>query len=115
MFNVQVDENMFYTGNYAIVGSVHNGVDVNDLPPDENALCYKLVETSDGVTKWEFSQEKYDELEAVKVAAEEQQKVENEYRESISNETLKAENQALTEQIDMLTACLLEMSEMVYA
>ena len=33
--------------------------------------------------------------------------------ESIDN--LKAENQMLTEQIDMLTACLVEMSEIVYA
>ena len=30
-------------------------------------------------------------------------------------ETLKAENEALTETVDMLTACILEMSEMVYA
>ena len=33
--------------------------------------------------------------------------------ESIEN--LKAENQMLTEQVDMLTVCLMEMSEMVYA
>lgn len=33
--------------------------------------------------------------------------------ESIEN--LKAENQMLTEQVDMLTACLVEMSEIVYA
>lgn len=33
--------------------------------------------------------------------------------ESIEN--LKVENQMLTEQVDMLTVCLMEMSEMVYA
>lgn len=33
--------------------------------------------------------------------------------ESIEN--LKAENQILTEQVDMLTVCLVEMSEIVYA
>lgn len=33
--------------------------------------------------------------------------------ESIEN--IKTENQMLTEQVDMLTACLLEMSEIVYA
>lgn len=32
--------------------------------------------------------------------------------ESIEN--LKVENQMLTEQVDMLTVCLMEMSEMVY-
>ena len=30
-------------------------------------------------------------------------------------ENLKAENQTLTEQIDMLTDCILEMSEVVYS
>lgn len=33
--------------------------------------------------------------------------------ESIEN--IKTENQMLTEQVDMLTACLLEMSELLYA
>lgn len=33
--------------------------------------------------------------------------------ESIEN--IKAENQMLTEQVDMLTACILEMSESLYA
>lgn len=33
--------------------------------------------------------------------------------ESIEN--LKAENQILNEQVDMLTTCILEMSEMLYA
>jgi hypothetical protein len=32
-----------------------------------------------------------------------------------SIETLKAENAMLTETVDMLTACILEMSELVYA
>lgn len=36
--------------------------------------------------------------------------------ETIENiENLKAENQMLREEVDMLTSCLLEMSEMVYA
>lgn len=30
-------------------------------------------------------------------------------------ETLKAENESLLEQVDMLTNCILEMSEMIYA
>ena len=29
-------------------------------------------------------------------------------------ENLKAENKSLTEQVDMLTSCILEMSEMIY-
>ena len=30
-------------------------------------------------------------------------------------ENLKAENKSLTEQVDMLTSCILEMSEVVYS
>ena len=44
MYNVQLDENLFFTGNYAKVGSVKNGVSVDKLPPSDNALCYKLVD-----------------------------------------------------------------------
>lgn len=179
MYTVQVDENMFFTGNYAIVGSVKNGVSVTKLPPSENSLCYKLidvevptefeepvlqyikeitddngelitveltkeeysaltdeeqsevivsykkdendnivyetVEITEIVKDWEFSQEKYDELEQKRKDEEAQQKAEEEYQESISNKTLKEENEALMEQVDVLTACLLEMSEIVYA
>lgn len=222
MYNVQVDENMFFTGSYAKVGTVKNGVNVDKLPPFENSLCYKLVDAEvpvtyeepivqyvvytqsdtefdvdysiketdeDGnetytylteeeynalseeekanvsvtetpkmitveITKddydnlsddekfnveisyktdengyvlyetvekietvkdWEFSQERYDEIEAKRIADEEQSKADKEYQESISNEVLKAENQMLTEQVDMLTTCLMEMSELVYA
>lgn len=222
MFNVQLDENNFFTGSYATIGVVPNGVNVETLPPTENQLCYKLVDSEvikeiqqpvkiyyqtilsetefdiyyvlqgvdeDGnqtqihltedeynllsdeekantvmnqfpkiqtvelsedeynslsdeekmnvvaeykqdelgnlvyeivkvpeiVKDWEYSQEKYDELESKRLANEKQQQLDKEYRESISNETLKAENTMLAEQISMFTECLLEMSEIVYA
>ena len=44
MYNVQVNENNFYTGSYATIGTVKNGVNVSKLPPSENSLCYKLVD-----------------------------------------------------------------------
>ena len=222
MFNVQIDENNFYTGNYASIGTLPNGINIEKLPPSENSLCYKLVDkeitkevsepilqyikttasdtefetiytiesldengntittsltkeeyealddsdkesvnvsqiakiititltksefdalnesdktnfvasykedengnivyetvqTTEVIKDWEFSQEKYDELEEKRIAEEEQSKANKEYQESISNETLKAENAMLTEQVDMLTTCLMEMSELVYA
>lgn len=242
MYNVQVNENNFYTGSYATVGTVKNGVNVSKLPPSKDSLCYKLVdvevteekevpileytkivesetefytyytmtivneeveetetnntgdetetpvteeitettisiteeeynalsdeekervtitqvpkmiaivllkdeydalsdEEKDGfiaayrvdengelvletiqVTKmvkdWEFSQERYVQLEAERVQKEKEQEEAKEYQESISNEALKAENKMLREEVDMLTSCLLEMSEMVYA
>lgn len=49
----------------------------------------------------------------------------NEYKEYLAEleaqdtleiiENLKAENKSLTEQVDMLTSCILEMSEVVYS
>lgn len=193
MYVVQLDENMFFTGTYAKIGSILNGVQVEELPPSENSLCYKLVDKEVTETKeipvlqyimyttsetetvttytipsvdelgletrititeeeynalseeekadveiievpltitteltkeeydaledksntvvsyktdeegnivyetievtnivkvWEFSQERYDELEAERVAAEESAKAEAEYQQSISNESL---------------------------
>ena len=193
MYNVQLDENMFFTGSYAKKGTLNNGFNVTSLPPTENSLCYKLVdvevtksyeepvlqyithtvsdtefdtfyytvstdeennefynylseeeynalsdeeksnvmvsykEDEEGnlvyetieyieiVKDWEFSQERYDELEAEKFKREQEMEQEKEYQESISNEALKAENEMLMSQIDMLTNCILEMSEMLYA
>ena len=49
----------------------------------------------------------------------------NEYKEYLAEmetqdtleiiENLKAENKSLTEQVDMLTSCILEMSEVIYS
>ena len=78
-------------------------------------MVYEIVKVPEIVKDWEYSQEKYDELESKRLANEKQQQLDKEYRESISNETLKAENTMLAEQISMFTECLLEMSEIVYA
>lgn len=43
MYSVQLDENGYFTGSYAEVGSVEDGVSVPSLPPDmSKATCYKL-------------------------------------------------------------------------
>ena len=222
MYNVQLDDNMFFTGSYAKKGTLNNGFNVASLPPTENSLCYKLVdvevtksyekpilqyimyttsetefdisyytvsvdendyetynyfteeeynalsdeekqevveerfpkmvciefteeeyealsdeeksnvmvsykedeegniiyetvEYTEMVKDWEFSQERCDELEAERIKREQEIEQEKEYQESISNEALKAENEMLMNQIDMLTNCILEMSEMLYA
>ena len=82
---------------------------------EEGNLVYETIYYTEIVKEWEFSQEKYDELEAEKIKKEQEIEQEKKYQESISNEALKAENQMLMEQIDMLTNCILEMSEMLYA
>lgn len=44
MINVLLDENNYYTGNYANIGRIEGGVDVESLPPAENQTCYFLEE-----------------------------------------------------------------------
>ena len=57
----------------------------------------------------------YDEAKLTKSEYEQYLKEINSTKTLESIENLKAENQMLTEQVDMLTVCLMEMSEMVYA
>ena len=57
----------------------------------------------------------YDEAKLTKEEYEQYLKEINSTKTLESIENLKAENQMLTEQVDMLTVCLMEMSEMVYA
>ena len=57
----------------------------------------------------------YDEAKLTKSEYEEYLKEINSTKTLESIENLKSENQMLTEQVDMLTACLVEMSEIVYA
>ena len=57
----------------------------------------------------------YDEAKLTKEEYEQYLKEINSTKTLESIENLKAENQMLTEQVDMLTACLVEMSEIVYA
>ena len=87
MYSVKLDENNFYQGIYAKIGKVENGTDISSLPPEEHELCYYF----DSVTsKWIFSQEKYDELEAQRIADEEadrkanaEQKAEEEFIQNL--------------------------------
>ncbi len=47
MYNVQLDENKYFTGTYAELGAVPNGVKVPNLPPDlsnHKTTCWKYDE-----------------------------------------------------------------------
>ena len=57
----------------------------------------------------------YEEAKLTKVEYQEYLKEINSSDTLQTIEDLKAENQNLNEQVDMLTVCLMEMSEMVYA
>lgn len=42
MYSIKLDENKYFTGSYATVGSIEGGIDIETLPPDmEKALFYK--------------------------------------------------------------------------
>lgn len=51
MYNVVLDENKFYTGNYAKIGKLKNGIDIETLPPEENSLCYYIKEVETPIEK----------------------------------------------------------------
>lgn len=57
---ILLDENNYYTGSYAIVGSINGGIEVSELPPMEDTkkmLAYKLENE-----KWIFDENKYQEI-----------------------------------------------------
>ena len=70
---------------------------------------------SDGIDGESYTYYEYDEAKLTKEEYEQYQKELSSVETLETIETLKAENAILTEQIDILTACLLEMSEFVYA
>lgn len=72
----------------------------------------KQTDGTDGET---YTYYEYDEAKLTKEEYEQYLKEMNSTKTLESIENLKAENQMLTEQVDMLTVCLMEMSEMVYA
>lgn len=40
---IQIGSNGYFTGNYAIIGNIENGVEYSGEIPTENATAYKLV------------------------------------------------------------------------
>lgn len=70
---ILLDENNYYTGSYAIVGSINGGVEVTELPPVEDnqkMLAYKLENE-----KWIFDEEKYQEILNIEAEEEKQAKI----------------------------------------
>ena len=39
---IQIDNNGYFTGNYAIIGNIENGVEYSGEIPTENPTAYKL-------------------------------------------------------------------------
>ena len=92
----------------------------------QSAIKPELIETTSSkknvyirqnITETQIEDSIFYEYEEAKLSKEEYQK----YVEEIncettlkSIETLKSENKALTKQIDMLTNCILELSETIY-
>lgn len=66
MISVLLDENSFYTGNYAVTGKIDGGINVSELPPEENQLCYKYGKVEKSVVKQEPELEYYYQVEKEK-------------------------------------------------
>ena len=41
---IQIDPNGYFTGNYALVGDIENGIEYNGEIPKENAKAHKLID-----------------------------------------------------------------------
>ena len=125
MYKVQLDDNGYFTGSYAIVGDVENSVNAESLPQDERKYftAYKGIPTEkqveesyiDGeeektrlvdiiVYEWELDEAKKSEIDSYIPTP---QKTET--------ELLQEQLAELQAQNEMLTECVLEMSEIIYA
>ena len=125
MYKVQLDDNGYFTGNYAVVGDVENSVNAESLPQDERKYftAYKGIPKEkqveeiyiDGeeektrlvdivVYEWELDEVKKSEIDSYIPTP---QKTET--------DLLREQLAELQEQNEMLTECVLEMSEIIYA
>lgn len=110
IYNVCFDENGYYAGAcLAKYSRFEGGIDVEELPPRDETdseeiinlklKSHKLVDGS-----WVFDEERYNQLYL-------------EYQEELNKEPEPTEQEqikSLEEQVQMLTDCLLEMSELLY-
>lgn len=67
---VKLDENNYFTGSYATVGKIEGGVEVSQLPNEQDSLkqlAYKLIDND-----WVFDEAKYQELLSAKETTEKQ-------------------------------------------
>ena len=63
----------YFTGNYAIVGDIEGGIEVKELPPEEDIkkmLAYKLENE-----KWVFDENKYQKILNTETEEEKQAKI----------------------------------------
>ena len=125
MYKAQLDDNGYFTGNFAVVGDVENSVNAENLPNDDRKYftAYKGIPTKkqieetyiDGeeektrlvdivVYEWELHEAKKSEIDSYLPTP---QKTET--------ELLREQLAELQTQNEMLTECVLEMSEIIYA
>ena len=92
---VQLDNNGYFTGNYAIIGDIDGGIEVSELPDltENKSKAWKYENDT-----WTFDKEKYKTiLEEVKIR--------DEKEESIMT------NEELTDSVNDLNDVVIEMSK----
>lgn len=55
MYSVKLDKDGYFTGAYAEIGTIDDGIDVENLPKDLSKYCFYKYEDS----KWIFDEDKY--------------------------------------------------------
>lgn len=84
---VSLDKDNYFTGNYALVGSIEGGVEVKELPKYTTLLEQKSCQYINN--KWQFNKDKYEELLKEEEESKQQIEVQKEikYLQSQLNET----------------------------
>lgn len=71
--NILLDEQGYFTGNYAVEGKIVGGVEISELPPYEDMK--KQISCKFENEKWIFDEEKYQEILKQEAEEEKQAKI----------------------------------------
>lgn len=71
--NILLDEQGYFTGNYAVKGKIVGGVEISELPPYEDMK--KQISCKFENEKWIFDEEKYQEILKQEAEEEKQAKI----------------------------------------
>ena len=125
MYKVLLDENNYFTGNYAVVGDVENSVNAESLPNDDRKYftAYKGIRTEKQIEEtYIYGEEEKTRFVGIVVYEWELDEAKKAEIDSYIPTPQKTETEQLREQLaelqaqnEILTECVLEMSEIIYA
>ena len=136
MYSIKLDENKYFTGSYAIIGKVEDGIDINTLPPDMDKATFYKYDYHDVVTTeqvpdidTETGEPKVDELgnplyieQSVITSVLDWIYDDEKYQAHLTEEANKVPELTLEEKIvslqednDLLKGCVMELANILFA